>query len=294
MSDSQQGQINPLQGENNPLKKYYRQPKQFVKLPSEYKFYPVGTVEVPESGEVAVYPMTAKDELLFKTPDALLNGEATVRVIQSCVPAIKNAWAMPSIDVDTVLLSIRMATYGQKMSMKVIIPNTKIEKDFDLDLQLGLDKLLQARYDSKTFYEDMEINLKPLTYAQFTKASLKTFEEQRLANVIADQNVPEEQKVKQFQTSLNALTEINMDMVTDTIESIKVDGQTVTDRKMIADFVANASKDFFASIMKHLEQQRDKFQLPTIKEKATEEEKKQGAPDEYDVPIMFDTSNFFG
>ena len=169
MSDLQQGQ-------NNPLKKYYRQPKQFIKLPSEYEFYPEGTIDVPESGEVAVYPMTAKDELLFKTPDALLNGEATVRVIQSCVPAIKNAWAMPSIDIDAVLMAIRMATYGQRMSMKVVIPNTKIEKEFDLDLQQGLDKLLNARYDKKAFFEDMEIELRPLNYAQFTKASLKTFE----------------------------------------------------------------------------------------------------------------------
>lgn len=286
MSDLQQGQ-------NNPLKKYYRQPKQFIKLPSEYEFYPEGTVDVPESGEVAVYPMTAKDELLFKTPDALLNGEATVRVIQSCVPAIKNAWAMPSIDIDAVLMAIRMATYGQRMSMKVVIPNTKIEKEFDLDLQQGLDKLLNARYDKKAFFEDMEIELRPLNYAQFTKASLKTFEEQRIANVVADQTIPEEEKVKQFQTSFNKLTDINLDMVTDTISSIKVDGQTVTDRKMIADFVANSSKQFFSTVLKHLEKQRDKFQLPTIVQKSTEEEKKQGAPDQYEVPVMFDTSNFF-
>lgn len=50
---------------SNPLKKYYRQPKQFVKLPSGYKFYPEGSIQVPESGEVAVYPMTAKDEMLL-------------------------------------------------------------------------------------------------------------------------------------------------------------------------------------------------------------------------------------
>ena len=31
----------------NPLKKYYRQVKQFVKLPSWYKFYPEGAIEVP-------------------------------------------------------------------------------------------------------------------------------------------------------------------------------------------------------------------------------------------------------
>ena len=42
----------------NPLKKYYRQPKQYVALPSKYEFYPEGTIEVPESKEVAVYPVS--------------------------------------------------------------------------------------------------------------------------------------------------------------------------------------------------------------------------------------------
>ena len=278
----------------NPLSAYFRAPKLYTGIPSAGKYYTPDVCEVPDSGELPIFAMTAKDEMIMKNPDALLNGEATVRVIQSCVPAIKNAWAMPSIDVDAVLLAIRMATYGQKMAMKVTIPNTSIEKDFDLDLQVGMDKLLTARYETKTYYEDMEIELRPLNYAQFTKASLKTFEEQRLSNVIADQNVPEEEKVKQFQKSFNKLTDINMDMVTDTINSIKVDGQTVTDRAMIRDFVSNSSKEFFGSILKHLETQRDKFQLPAIKQKSTDEEKKQGAPEEYDVPIMFDTSNFFG
>ena len=73
-----------IEQQSNPLKKYYRQPKQFVKLPSNYRFYTEGSISVPESREVAVYPMTAKDEMMFKTPDALLNGQATVDVIQSC------------------------------------------------------------------------------------------------------------------------------------------------------------------------------------------------------------------
>ena len=127
MTELQQGQI----PQENPLKKYYRQPKQYIKLPSGYKFYPEGAINVSESGEIAVYPMTAKDELLFKTPDALLNGEATVSVIQSCAPAIKNAWAMPSIDCDAALIAIRMATYGESMTLPVTVPGTKIEKDLN-------------------------------------------------------------------------------------------------------------------------------------------------------------------
>ena len=89
--------------------------------------------ETPESGEYPVYAMTAKDEILFKTPDALLNGQATVDVIQSCMPNVKDAWKAPSIDMDAMLVAIRMASYGELLPMKGMIPGTDIEKDFDLN-----------------------------------------------------------------------------------------------------------------------------------------------------------------
>ena len=289
MTELQQGQI----PQANPLKKYYRQPKQYIKLPSGYKFYPEGAIQVPESGEIAVYPMTAKDELLFKTPDALLNGEATVTVIQSCVPAIKNAWAMPSIDVDAVLIAIRMATYGEKMSVPVTIPNTKIQRDFELNLQSSLDKLLSAQYQDTVFVADMEVTTNPLNYSQFTKMAIKSFEEARLQETIRNQDIPEEDKLKRFQQSLTKLTALNVGMVTETVVSVKVDGQTVTDKAMIAEFIENAEKGFFQTILDHLEKQRDAFALPEMEITTTEEERKEGAPESFKLPIQFDTANFF-
>lgn len=277
----------------NPLKKYYRQPKQYVALPSKYEFYPEGTIEVPESKEVAVYPMTAKDEMMFKTPDALLNGQATVDVIQSCIPAIKDAWQMPSIDCDAALMSIRMATYGTKMTVPITVPKTKIEKDLELDLQTSLGGILAAEYKDTFLWENMEIKTKPLSYAEFTKSALKSFEQARLQATVVDTKLSDEEKIAQFNVSFQKLTQLNVDMVVQTIESIRVDGQTVTDKKQIKEFVDNTSKEFFSAIMEHLEENRKRFQLAPQKVTSTEEEVKQGAPETYEVPIAFDSSNFF-
>ena len=74
---------------NNPLKQFFRQPAIYVRLPSQGKFYPPGVLEMPATGELPVYPMTAIDEITYRTPDALFNGQATVNVLQSCVPDIK-------------------------------------------------------------------------------------------------------------------------------------------------------------------------------------------------------------
>jgi len=280
-------------GPSNPLKKYYRQPKQFIRLPSGYKYYQQGSIEVGESGEVAVYPMTAKDELIFKTPDALLNGEATVTVIQSCVPAIKNAWQMPSIDVDACLIAIRMATYGTTMNVPITVPGTKIEKDYQLDLQGTLDKLLSAQYQSTVFVGNMEVTTQPLSYDQFSKMAIKSFEEARVQELIRNNEMTDEEKLQRFQRSLTKLTDLNVSMVSDTVASIKVDGQLVTDKAMIKDFIENAEKNFFQSILDHLEIQRQAFALPTITVQSSEEERKEGAPEEYQIPVQFDTANFF-
>ena len=282
-----------IEQQSNPLKKYYRQPKQFIKLPSNYRFYTEGSISVPESREVAVYPMTAKDEMMFKTPDALLNGQATVDVIQSCIPAIKDAWQMPSIDCDAALMSIRMATYGTKMTVPITVPKTKIEKDLELDLQTSLGSILDAEYKDTFLWENMEIKTKPLSYAEFTKSALKSFEQARLQATVVDTKLTDEEKIAQFNTSFQKLTQLNVDMVVQTIESIRVDGQTVTDKTQIKEFVDNVSKQFFSAIMEHLEENRKRFQLAPQKVISTEEEVKEGAPETYEVPIAFDSSNFF-
>ena len=279
--------------QSNPLKKYYRQPKQFVRLPSNYKYYKPGTIQIPESGEVAVFPMTAKDELLFKTPDALLNGEATVRVIQSCIPAITNAWEMPALDIDTCLVAIRMATYGTKMQVKVFVPKTKIEKDMELDLQAALDRLLSNTYEEKFLYQNMEVTTRPLTYKEFTEAAIKTFEEQRLAAMVQDKEMPEEEKIKRFQASFSKLTDINIQMVSASVASIRVDGQTVTDKTQILEFLENTSKEFYQTIIDQSTKQKDNFTIPPVEMTATPEEIKAGAPETYKVPVLFDQANFF-
>ena len=104
----------------NPLTKYYRQPAIYIKFPSGGKYYTDDIVTPTENGEHAVLPMTAKDDLSFKTPDSLMSGQSTVDVIKSCVPDIKDPWKLVNYDVDTVLIAIRIAGYGETMDLSLI------------------------------------------------------------------------------------------------------------------------------------------------------------------------------
>ena len=78
-----------MSNNTNPLAGHFRTPKLYTGLPSGGKFYGDDVLEMPTSGEVPVFPMTAKDEIMLKNPDALLNGEAVASVLMCCIPAIK-------------------------------------------------------------------------------------------------------------------------------------------------------------------------------------------------------------
>ena len=52
---------------SNPLNKYFRQPAIFVTLPSGGN-YPPHILIPSQTGEIGVQPMTARDEIIFKTP----------------------------------------------------------------------------------------------------------------------------------------------------------------------------------------------------------------------------------
>lgn len=285
---------NHIQGAVNPLKKYFRQPKLYVRLPSSGNFYPEGSLEMTHNGEFPVYPMTARDEITLKTPDALLNGQSTVDVIQSCMPNIKNAWNIPSIDIDAILIAIRIATYGEHIDVELEVPGTSIVKGYTTDLRYALDKLLVAAFDTEvTVDENLTAHIKPISYETFTKNSLKSLEEQRIFNIINSQELSDEQKMAQFNKSFKALTDITMGSVAESVVRITTPEGDVTDPAHIKEFIDNADKEFFAKITQHLEIQRDKFKMPMFKIETTLEERELGAPESFETPIALDSSNFF-
>ena len=277
----------------NPLKKYFRQPKLYINLPSKGKFYPAGSLDMPETGELPVFPMTAKDEMTMKTPDALLNGQATVDVIKSCVPSIKNPWLMPSIDLDAVLIAIRIATYGDTMEISAKVPKVGTERSFSADLNDILADFVMGEFDSMFESNGLKINLRPLTYQEFTKSSMKTFEEQRVFSLINNNNISEEDKLAKFNESFKKLTNLTLETLTKGIISIEFDDQRVDNPAHILEFVENSEKQFFNDVLAHINKQREKFQVKPFVAQADEEEITAGAPETYEIPITFDNSNFF-
>lgn len=278
----------------NPLSKHFRQAKIYISLPSGGKFYPQGALDLPESGEIPVYAMTAKDELVIKTPDALLNGQSTVDVIKSCVPNIKDPWAMPSLDVDAVLIAIRIATYGEKMDIESRVPVTNTEMSFELDLRTVLDSLNTQAYEDLFSVGEFRIQIAPMSYRQFTDTALKTFEEQRVFAILNNDEMSDNEKLARFNESFTKLTDINIGLVSQSIMAIQFQDETpVTDKNHIKEFIDNCDKDFFKGVLDHVNSQKEKFSIKPLTITTEQEDRDNGAPDSYSVPISFDSSNFF-
>ena len=278
----------------NPLEKYFRQPKFYIQLPSKGNWYPEGTLSLSTDNELAVYPMTARDEVAFKTPDALLNGQSTVDVIKSCCPGVKDPWLLPTIDLDSILVAIRMATYGDRLSIKSKQPGSNDDKEFDVDLKMIIDKFGQADYKSEVEVGDVKITIRPQSYREFTRTAMKTFEEQRIYQTVNSSELTDDQKMEKFNASFKVLTSITLDIVKNGIVQIQAGDDIVNDRNHINGFIDKADKNFFTAITDHVDTQRKQFQLEPIKVQSTEDEIERGAPATYEVPIVFDQAAFFG
>jgi len=280
--------------QSNPLQKYFRQPKIYIRLPSNGKYWNPNDIELTESGELPVYAMTAKDELSFKTPDSLINGQSTVNVIQSCIPNIKNAWNMPSIDLDAVLVAIRIATYGEMMDINTTIPVIDEERTFQLDLRQILDQFQNIQFENIIQIENLVVHLKPLSYREFTNNALQTFEEQRVFALTNNDEISEQEKLERFNESFTNLTQLNINMVSESREAIESDGERVTERAFITEFLQNADNTFYNAIIAHIDQEKLKFNIKPLDVTTEPDDQAKGAPASYQVPVVFDQSNFFG
>ena len=225
----------------NPLGKYYRQPQVYIKLPSKGKYYSADVFTPTETGEIPILPMTAKDELAFKTPDAMMNGQATVDVIKSCVPNMKNPWKMVNYDTDTVLLAIRIATYGETMDITYVVPEINESQSTTVNLPAMLDDVSQIDpQDYATTKSGFKVKIDPLTYDKLSKIQVAQFEQQKIYSNVAESGLTEAQKSERFAESYRKMQNINVELLIDSIAEITTpDGQTVKDAKQIFDFISN-------------------------------------------------------
>jgi len=279
--------------ENNLLSKYARQPKIYVSLPSKGKWYQKNPLDASGTGELPVYSMTARDEIYLKTPDALMNGEATATSIKSACPLIDDPFDIPMIDLDAVLIAIRIATYGEILNLEASVPGTDEELEVPVDLRVILDKLLQAEWQEKLTYNDLTFLCKPLRYRDQNIFDQKQFNTERIIQAVRSADPEKEETRKMMQEAFENLTDNNLDLICKQVYCIKTPDGDETNPVAIKDFFLNTDKKTFDVVAKFLREQKEKFDIPVHEVSVPQNLIEAGAPATLKIPIIFNESNFF-
>ena len=276
----------------NPLSGFYRAPKLYTRIPSKGKFYSEDVMDFPETGELPVFPMTAKDEMIMKNPDALLNGEAVAQVIRSCVPAVKKPRKLIGNDIDVLLIAVQAATYGDEVTVEAKCPKCKESVEGVASIEEALDSMttIEKLYSFET-ENGLTITVRPFTYDSTVKAGIANFKTTRSLQSLS--NITDElDQLKAFNDNFVQIAALNFDLIVDSVASVTgvdADGEqfVVTDSEAIREFLENCE----SSIGKKIE-----AEISEVNKIGIDKTKKlmcQECDEVFETDIGFDPVNFF-
>jgi hypothetical protein len=271
---------------DNPLKAYFRRPEIYAQLPCGGAFWPEGTIEIPVSGELAVYPMTAADEISLRTPDALMNGHAVVSLLESCIPSIKDAWQTPLCDIDALLIASRIASVGSDLELSTKCPNCDHPNEFIVDLRTRLDLIQPGSWTEPVEIRDLTFHFRPLTFKQSNDLNNRIYAAQRTMQQI--EGIEDEDQKEQVNKSiLDDVAHINTDTLICSISAIEVDGNTVRDPDYIQEFIDNCDHKLSAAIKKAFDDLQKSSKAEDVHLECEE------CNYQFNVPFSLDYGSFF-
>ena len=237
----------------NPLADFYRNPKLYVSLPSGIGHYSEDIIEKTEVDELPVYPMTAKDDILTKNPDALLNGDAVIKLVKSCVPAVKNPAELLAPDMEVLLIAIRQASSdGNTMEVNRQCPECNESNSFDLDLSVALAESQNIEpFKTITLSNGLDVVITPTNYLHTIQSAKAVIEQNRQFRTIQAENSDEQ--LKALGDALEKLSNMNYEVIVKSIQSISIPGgDTVSDVEHISEFLNNVEKEIGMELNDHV------------------------------------------
>lgn len=215
---------------------------------------PPESIQFTMNSEVAVFPMRAADELLLKSPDALMNGYAIEKLIESCVPAIKFPRLISSPDLDVVLMAIRAATNGEMITFSPTCPKCGEVSEFHRNLGDLFATMTEIESENAVRLSDeVVVFVRPHNLENATKLGIASFEEARKVQALDAAEADQTARASQISKSMARLGNLNSDTVANCIIKVVIPEGTVNDPPSIHEFMANISKTWSDKIAKTLE-----------------------------------------
>lgn len=274
----------------NPLAGFFRLPGLEISLPTNGRYMPAGSIELNPAGKVEVFAMQGSDELLLTSPDALMSGVAVEKIIESCIPAIKNPELVSAPDLDVIVIAIRAASSGNTMEMELTCPKCKEEMEFEVDLRhilattSEIPETLELRLS-----DEMVIFFKPHSLRDQTRMMLAAFEENRRVTALEGKELDDATRRQVLIDTLGRMKNFENESIMASIEKIVVPNAEVTERAFIMEWLANAPKKNTEAIKKKLEEINGMGIDKTIDAKCMSEK----CGHEWKTSLEFNPSTFF-
>lgn len=271
------------------LEQFQRQPKLFIDLPSGGKFYDESVLNEQQTIQIPVFGMNAMDEILFKTPDSLFSGESTAKVIHSCIPTVIDPWKLVGYDIDYVLISMRIATYGEMMPITSTCPTCGTQTESDINLTGVLDNFSSLPTEFSFTLKELTFDLEPLTYKETTSFSMRNYALERQLYQIGKIE-DDEERFKQQQQIYKLQSDLNLDLATAYIKGVRRGDEVENDPVAITEFVKNNDAEMFSMLKNKILEMTNVWHIPDMTVTCSGED----CDREYKTKINVDYSSFFG
>lgn len=275
---------------SNLLEKYYRKPGIEIKLPSDGRYYP-HDIQKTISGEVAIYPMTGADEILLHNPDGLLSGSSIEAVIKSCCPAIQYPREMAAVDIDIILLAIKLVSFGPSFDIAGKCPKCEKENKFQLNIRDIMEKATPVpKEEAIRLSDELVAYVQPFTYETSTILNIKEFEEHKLMGYLLTDNMTEQEKINILSQSFVRIADYTLDILYRSVYKISTPEGDATNIEDIRNFLKEAPSTMVTKI-KEAQEKINKAGMPRYEKVMCENEE---CKHEWELPLVYDPSTFFG
>lgn len=226
---------------SNPLISAYRKPALYINLPSNGKYYDPAP-KLSADNELAVYAMTARDELITKTPDALFNGEASIALISSCCPDIPNPRQIPVNDLMVIMLAIRQASYGNDIDVEVTCPQCEHKNQVAINCQVVIDTAMSKNQPNNTINinDGFEVVLNPYSLEDRNTIQIQQIKQVKMIEGLQNQDLDDQTRQDLFGKTFVEMAELTVDLVTNCVASVRAPGsesEPVSDKSMIKEWL---------------------------------------------------------
>lgn len=281
---------------DNPLSRHFRRSQVWLRLPSGGRWYDHSVLAPSAGEELQIRGVTAVDDMLLNTPDALFNGHALVSVLQSCVPELRDVRRLVQPDVEALLLGIKAASNGGKFELSRICPHCKHENTFDVVCTNLLNRMTYVEdSDTQISIDDrLVVHLRPYSYDDRSMMIRRQLIENRTVDEInaeTDDSDPDAviERVARLADSVERMARLTYGMLANAVTAIELRDQqvTVTDRQHIEEWLNNIDRNTADAIARTVQS------LNEIGPPRSIEITCQGCGEKWEEPMAYDPTLFF-